>query len=79
VTCNAKSKGRGRPASGQAMSGAERQRLRRERLKDQGRETVTFDVDADVAAALRGFVQFKDETLSEVVSRMLRDRLLRKR
>jgi hypothetical protein len=61
------------------MSAADRQRLRRQRLRDQGKETVTFDVDADVAEALRKFVQFKDETLSSVASRMLRDRLLRKR
>jgi hypothetical protein len=79
VTCNDKSKGRGRPASGEAMSSAQRQKLRRKRLKDQGKETVTFDVDADVAEALRRFVRFKDETLGQVASRVLRDRLLRKR
>jgi hypothetical protein len=79
VTCNDNSKRRGRPSTGLAMSGAERQRLRRERMRASGKETLTVDVDADVVERLRQFVEFKDMTLGEVVSRVLRDRLLRKR
>lgn len=79
VTCNDNSKRRGRPPTGFAMTGAERQRLRRERMRAAGKETLTVDVDVDVVERLRQFVEFKDMTLGEVVSRVLRDRLLRKR
>jgi hypothetical protein len=79
VTCNDNSKRRGRPPTGNAKTNAQRQRERRERLLSQGIETLTVDVDAEVAEALRKFVQFKDETLGQVASRVLRDRLLRKR
>jgi hypothetical protein len=61
------------------MSGAERQRLRRERMREAGKATLTVDVDVDVIERLRKFVEFKDMTQGEVVSRVLRDRLLRKR
>lgn len=70
---------RGRPPSGDAMTAAERQKARRERLKASGADVATFTLDADVLEALRKFTEFKDETLGQAVSRILRDRLLRKR
>lgn len=80
VVQDAPKRGRGRPpASGVAMSAAERQKLRRERLKVWGVEPLTFLVSEEVAAALRKFVEFKDMTQAEAIDRILRDRLLRKR
>jgi formylmethanofuran:tetrahydromethanopterin formyltransferase len=70
---------RGRPATVVAMSAAERQRARRERLRAVGGDVLTVSVDADVLEALRKFVEFKDMTQGEAVTRILRDRLLRKR
>lgn len=70
---------RGRPASGLALSAAERQAARRERLRASGVEPLTFLVDDEVAAALRKFVEFKDMTQAQAINAILRDRLLRKR
>lgn len=70
---------RGRPASGLALSAAERQAARRERLRASGIEPLTFLVDDEVAAALRKFVEFKDITQAQAINAILRDRLLRKR
>jgi hypothetical protein len=70
---------RGRPATGNALTAAERQRLRRERLAEEGKGTLTVRVSADVLEALDGFLRFKDETRDSLVDRILRDRLLRKR
>lgn len=69
----------GRPRTDRALSDAERKRLSRDRLRAVGVEEITVRVDAQVAAALRRFVQFKDMTQGEAVTRILRDRLLRKR
>lgn len=71
-------KRRGRPP-GDGKTSAQRQKERRERLRQLGIVALTVEVPADVAAALRKFVEFKDETQSEAVVRILRDRLLRKR
>jgi hypothetical protein len=70
---------RGRPSTGVAMSAAERQRAYRERLRAVGGDVLSVTVDADVLEALRKFVEFKDITQGEAVTRILRDRLLRKR
>jgi hypothetical protein len=70
---------RGRLFTGKALSGADRQRQYRERLREKGRETLTVDVPQEVAEALRRYVEFKDMTQGEAVERILRDRLLRKR
>lgn len=72
-------RGRGRPRSDQAKSGAERQKARRERLRASGLGVLSVDVSLDILDALEKFVQFKDETKGQVVDRILRDRLLRKR
>jgi len=69
----------GRPLTGTAKSAAQRKRASRERLREAGVEEITVQVGADVAAALRRFVEFKDMTQGDAVSRILTDRLLRKR
>lgn len=70
---------RGRPRTGLAMTGAERQQERRRRLAEVGKGVLTVEVSLDVLAALDAFVRFKPETKGAVVDRVLRDRLLRKR
>lgn len=72
-------RGRGRPPSGCALTAAERQQGRRDRLRAAGIEPLTFLVDDEVAAALRKFVEFKDMTQAQAINAILRDRLLRKR
>jgi len=73
------SRQRGRPASGEALTAAQRQALRRQRLAIEGRAAVTFELSTEVIEALDKFVQFKDETKGSVVDRILRGTLLRKR
>lgn len=70
---------RGRPRTGTAMTGAERQQERRRRLAEEGKGVLTVEVSVDVLAALDAFVRFKPETKGAVVERVLRDRLMRKR
>jgi hypothetical protein len=71
---------RGRPASiDGAATAAERQAARRRRLKEEGKGVLTVEVSQEVIDALDAFVQFKPETKGDVVDRILRDRLLRKR
>ena len=73
-------KRRGRPATGKAMTAAQRQAARRARLAAEGKESLTVDVSVDVADALRALVRFKaDEGMSDAVDRILRSYLLRKR
>ena len=70
---------RGRPATGKAMSDAERQKLRRQRLVDDGMTTLSVVIPLDVMRALDHFLQYKSETKDQLVERVLRDRLMRKR
>jgi hypothetical protein len=71
---------RGRPlGQKQAMTAAQRQEARRQRLRDEGRGVLTVEVSLDVIEALDEFVKFKPETKGSVVDRVLRDRLMRKR
>jgi hypothetical protein len=70
---------RGRPRTGVAMTGAERQQERRRRLAHEGKGVLTVEVSLDVLAALDAFVRSKPETKGAVVDRVLRDRLMRKR
>ena len=69
----------GRPPKADAMSAAERQAARRARLRAAGVAQLSVDVPMDVLDALSKFVEFKDLTKGEVVARVMRDRLLRKR
>lgn len=73
-------RGRGRPLSVvPALTPAERQKLRRERLKASGVGVLSIELPDDVLASIHKFIEFKDMTISQVVERVLRDRLLRKR
>lgn len=70
---------RGRPSTGHALTGAERQAAYRERLRASKRLPVTIYLEDDVVTALKNYVEFKDMDYSEAVQRIMRDRLLRKR
>lgn len=72
-------RGRGRPPSGSALSNADRQAAYRRKLVDQGQDKLTVVLDVAVLDALSKFIEFKDMSKSDVVNRILRDRLLRKR
>jgi len=73
-------KKRGRPATGTAMTDAERQKKRRAKLAAEGKEVLgSVVVSKEVREALSKYVEFKDMTLGDAVDRILRDRLLRKR
>lgn len=71
---------RGRPVgSTPSKTNAERQADYRARRRAAGEKQVAFVLPDDVVEALESFVKFKDETREQVVARILRDRLLRKR
>lgn len=70
---------RGRPATGKAASAAERQRRRRDRLRAAGQGFLTVHIDASLLDGLRAYIQFKDLTPDQVIDRLLRQQLLRKR
>lgn len=73
-------RGRGRPpVDGAGKTSAQRQAAHRDRLRAVGVESLTVKLDVELLAALSKFVQFKDESKSEVVARILRGALLRKR
>lgn len=75
-------RGRGRPVTNPLSvkdQAAERQKARRKRLKASGSEVLTIVVTAEVAAALRKFVEFKDMSQGDALTKILTDRLLRKR
>jgi hypothetical protein len=69
----------GRPSTGKAMTSAERQRARRERLKASGVGFITVALPVDVLAALDKFVEFKDLSKDEVLERIIRREVMRKR
>jgi len=71
-------KQRGRPATGAALTAAERQAARRQRLREAGQVPVTFMVPAELAKRLDDFLQFKDETKDHAMTRALQA-FLRKR
>jgi hypothetical protein len=48
-------------------------------LKEEGKGVLTVEVSLDVIAALDAFVKFKDVKKGDVVDRILRGTLLRKR
>ena len=72
-------RGRGRPATGNAASAAERQRQRRERLRAAGQGFLTVHIDASLLDGLKAYIQFKGLTPDQVIDRLLRQQLLRKR
>lgn len=72
------SRRRGRPVTGHALSAAERKAKSRA-AKAGVMSTLTVEVPADVVEAMREFLEFKDETQSQLIARLLRSQLLRKR
>ena len=72
-------RGRGRPPTGVAKTSAQRQKDRRERLRDDGKAFLTVHVDAQVLAGLKAYIRFKDITPDQVIEKLLRQQLLRKR
>lgn len=70
---------RGRPSTGVALSPADRQKAYRARLLAAGESSLTVALPLDLLDALDKFVTFKSETKSEVVARILKSYLLRKR
>lgn len=69
----------GRPRSGAALSPAERKKASRDRLRDSGAGFLTVRLSLDLIDGLRRFRQFKDLTNDEIIERLLRQQLLRKR
>jgi hypothetical protein len=69
----------GRPSTGKALTAAERQARRREKLAAEGKVVSTVVISREVQQALAQFVEFRDVSLGDVVDRILRGYLLRKR
>lgn len=75
-----RSKKRGRPPSGKALSESDRQARRVAKLQAEGKALLPrVKVSREVEQALYKYIQFKDITLGDAVDRILRDRLLRPR
>lgn len=73
-------KKRGRPSTGNALSGSERQARRLAKLEAAGKTVLPQAVVSfEVQQALEKYIQFKDMTLGDALDRIVRDRLLRKR
>lgn len=79
-------KKRGRPPNPDAKSGADRQAAYRERKKAQGIEETTVQLDSDVLAALKKYVEKQNKdvtdgrmTIGHALNKIVRDRLLRPR
>ena len=70
---------RGRPATGAAKTNAQRQKERRARLRDDGKAFLTVHVDAELLDGLRAYIRCKDITPDQVIEKLLRQQLLRKR
>ncbi len=48
-------------------------------MRAAGMASLTVDLPIDVVQALNKFLQFKDETQDQLIERLLRQQLLRKR
>lgn len=70
---------RGRPATGEAKTAAQRQRDRRQKLKNAGVGSMTIQLPVEVIDAVHHFLKFKDETQDQLIERLLRQQLMRKR
>lgn len=72
-------KRRGRPATGAAMSDAQRSKSKRERLLAEGKQQVSAVLSLEVIAAVKKHIEFKDLTIGDAIEKALRDRFLRPR
>jgi hypothetical protein len=70
---------RGRPPTGLAKTTAQRQKDRRDRLREAGTGTITLHLPLEVIEAIHNFLKYKDETQDQLVERLLRSQLMRKR
>lgn len=71
--------GRGRPVTGSAMTPAERKAAQRARQRESGVGQFTVDLPLDLIEQFDAFLKFKDLTKSEVLEKLIRTQLLRKR
>lgn len=69
---------RGRPATGKAMSVADRQAKRRA-LRSGTHGTLAVELPLELLEKFREFLKFKDLTQDSVIERLVRQQLLRKR
>lgn len=67
---------RGRPSTGRAMTGAERQAARRTRLVDEGKTTLTVGVSIELMEALTAFALLHGDSKDALVERLLRSELM---
>lgn len=72
-------KGRGRPSTGEAKSGAERQKEFRERMKQEGKVPLTVFIPEEMMVALDNFVRFKNLKKDDVVQKCIHREIMRKR
>lgn len=72
-------KGRGRPSTGEAKSGAERQREFRERMKQEGKVPLTVFIPEEMMIALDNFVRSKNLKKDDVVQKCIQREIMRKR
>jgi hypothetical protein len=73
-------RGRGRPTGDQpAMTPAERQRAYVERKRAAGKGFLTISLPLDLIGALDKHIQFKGLNKDEVLEKLIRNQLLRKR
>lgn len=63
---------RGRPVTGEGKTSAQRQAIRRARLKEAGVVSLTVTIPADLHQRLVEFVQFKDMSKDKAVEKFLR-------
>lgn len=71
---------KGRPPTGKALSGSDRQARRLAKLGAEGKALLPQAVvSIEVQQALKKFIRFKEMTLGDALDRIVRDRLLRKR
>lgn len=69
-------RGRGRPKTGTAMTGAERLAKYRQ---SHGLVKLTVDLPAELVEGLNEYLRFKDTTKNEVFAKLIKSQLLRKR
>lgn len=72
-------RGRGRPATGEAKTGAERQKEFRERMKQEGKVPLTVFIPQEMMVALDNFVRFKNLKKDDVVQKCIQREIMRKR
>ena len=63
---------RGRPATGKALSGKQRQASYREKLRESGRDQVTVVLSLDLIAALEARAKQSEITLGSALETLIR-------